>query len=55
MTNGFFKQNLPKKGVKQKSDHHHRILHILHFLGIKFQGRLNILNIWTKLIQRGCF
>ena len=55
MSNGFFKQNLPKKGVKQKSDHYHRILHILHFLGIKFQGRLKSLNICTKLIQKGCF
>ena len=44
-----------KKGLKQKSDHHHRILHTGNSLGIKFQHKLEILNVWTKLTQKGYF
>ena len=55
MSNKHFGQNLQKKGPKQKSDHHHRILHIQNCLAIKFQLKLNILNFWTKLTLKGYF
>ena len=38
MPNGFFGQ----KGLKQKKEHHHRILHIQISLGSKFQFQQTI-------------
>ena len=55
MPDGFFRQNLQKNGPKWKSDHNHRILHILSSLGTKFQRKLKIFNFWTKLIKNGYF
>ena len=45
-----------KKGVsalKQKSEHHHWILHIRISLDTKFQPKLTILIFWTKFAQKG--
>ena len=44
-----------KKGPKQKIDHHNPILHIQNSFGIKFHHKLEILNFWTKLTQKGYF
>ena len=44
-----------KNGPKQNSDHRHRNLHIRNSLCIKFQRKLKILNLWTKLTQKRCF
>ena len=46
---------LTNKGPKQKRDHYQRTLHIPNSLGIKFQRKLNILNLRTKLTQKGYF
>ena len=46
--------NLPRKGIfgpKQKSEHHHWILHIQISLGTKFQLKLTIFTIWTKKVN----
>ena len=53
MPNGLFRQNMPEKGLKQKSKHHHRILDIRNSISTKFQLILTILNFWTKLTQKG--
>ena len=49
MPNRLFGQNFQKKGVKQKSEHDHQILHIQNSSITKFQIKLTILNFWTKL------
>ena len=41
MPNGFF-EKLPKKGLKHKKEHQHRILHIRNSLGTKFELKLTI-------------
>ena len=54
----FFGANFPKKSIsgrKQKSEHHHWILHIRIRLGIKFHFKLTILNFWTKFVQKEYF
>ena len=48
--NDFLGKKLTKKGLKQKSEHHHQILSRGNSLGIKFQSKLTILNFWTILI-----
>ena len=45
---------LAKKGPKQK-EHQRRILHTENILGTKCQLKLTILNLWTKLTQKGYF
>ena len=37
----------------EKSEYHHRILHVRNSLGTRFQLKLTILNFWTKLTQKG--
>ena len=44
-----------RKGLKQKSEHLHRTLHIQNSLVPKFQLQLTILNFWTKLTKKGYF
>ena len=51
MPNRLFGQNFQKKGVKQKSEHDHQILHIQNSSITKFQIKLTILNFCTKLTQ----
>ena len=41
-----------RKGLKQKNEHRHRILHIRNSPGTKFQLEIKILNFCTKLINR---
>ena len=43
------------KSKTEKSEHHHRILHIENSLGTKFQLKLTILNFWTKLTEKAEF
>ena len=49
MPNGIFQENLQKKNKNRISEHHHQVLHIQNSLGIKFQLKLTILNLWTRL------
>ena len=46
-----------KKGLKQKSEHHHWIISIWNSLSTKFQSKslLTILNFWIKLNKKGNF
>ena len=50
----FFEETC-KKVEKKKREHHHRILHIRNILGTKFQLKLTILSIWTRLTRKGYF
>ena len=43
---------MQKTNKNRTREHHHQILHIQNSLGIKFQLKLTILNVWTKLIQQ---
>ena len=52
MPNGIFQQNLQKKNKNRVSEHHHQVLHLQNSLGIKFQLKLTILNLWTRLTQQ---
>ena len=54
MRHKFFAQNL-QKSYKTKREHHHRVLHIQITLGTRFQHKLTILKIWTKLNQKMVF
>ena len=50
----FFEETC-KKVEKKKREHHHRILHIRNILGTKFQLKVTILSIWTRLTRKGYF
>ena len=54
----FFGPHLTKKGIsnhKQKSEHHHWILHIWISLSTKFQVKLTVLIFWNKFALKGYF
>ena len=54
----FFGPHLTKKGIsnrKQKSEHHHWILHIWISLSTKFHFKLTVLIFWTKFALKGYF
>ena len=54
----FFGPHLTKKGIsnhKQKSEHHHWILHIWISLSTKFQVKLTVLIFWTKFALKSYF
>ena len=55
MQNGFFGQILQRKVYNRKSKPSHRVLTIQNSLGTKFQLKLTILILWTKLTQKGYF
>ena len=55
MQNGFFGQILQRKVYNRKSKSPHRVLTIQNSLGTKFQLKLTILILWTKLTQKGYF
>ena len=50
-----FWTKLAKAGLKQKSEHHNRILHIQKCVGTTFQLKVILLNFWTNLTQKGYF
>ena len=50
-----FGQNLQKRSEIEKSEHHHKMLHIQIALGTKFCLKMTLLNFWTKSTQKGYF
>ena len=53
-----FRTKFAQKGIsgwKEKSEHHHWVLHIRISLSIKFHLKLKILNFWPKFTQKGYF
>ena len=53
MSNEFFQQNLQNEVQNRISEYPHRILHIQNSLSIKFQLKLETVNFWSKLTQKG--
>ena len=51
----FLENKTYKNGIKQKSEHHHRILFIWNSLGTKIQLKLTILNFRTNVSQKWYF
>ena len=51
----WFLDKTRKKGLKWKSEHHYKNLHIEISLATKFCLKLTILNFWIKLTQKGYF